>query len=47
MQGKYLVHSVRNDSKPREGKTAPGDVSSAVSRMVHQVARRVARADNA
>src|SRR6266436_5995240 len=43
----YVVHSIRNDSEPREGTTAPGDVSGPISRMVHQAAWRFSRSNNA
>src|SRR5205814_402548 len=39
MQRQYVVHSIRNDSKPGEGAPASRDVSGAVSGMVHQAAR--------
>ncbi len=34
MQRKYVVHSLRNDSKPCEGATASGNVSSRVQTML-------------
>ena len=39
MPGQYLVHSLPDDSEPREGTASPGDVSDQVARDVHPAPR--------
>ena len=43
----HVVRPLRNNSKSRERTAASGDVSSSTRRMVHQIARSVARPNHA